>query len=74
MICPHCEKAGVRSQTFLQNAVETVAYCPIFWDEDGKLHHHNSNVTTAVYRCSRMHRFEVRESGKCWCGWKGATE
>lgn len=71
MICPQCEKAGVRSQVFLHNAVRTMNDYPTFFDENGRLHHHDANTTTAVYRCSRSHRFETRESGKCWCGWKG---
>lgn len=74
MICPQCKADGVRSQTFLQNAVKTMNNYQPFRDESGKLHWHDANTMTSVYRCSRSHRFEVQESGKCWCGWKGLTD
>lgn len=74
MICPHCKADGVRSQTFLHNAVTTMNNYLPFRDEDGRLHWHDANTTTAVYRCSRSHRFETVESGVCWCGWKGLAE
>jgi len=40
-----------------------------FYDEDGKYHLHDNNVTTQSYVCSNRHQFTVKSRGRCWCGW-----
>ena len=66
--CPDCvaegEKSTVRnlgsSQTLLGGATA-------FYDEAGKFHRHDPNVTTTAYKCSRGHTWEERVERECWC-------
>lgn len=40
-----------------------------YWDEDGREHYHDRNVTTTGYFCSRGHRWATKTSPVCpTCG------
>lgn len=70
MKCPTCEAESQRSTVTKIGGASTLLHAPqLFFDEDGKQHHHDRNVTTAEYRCSRGHRFTIKSGKRCWCGW-----
>lgn len=69
MICEQCEKENKKSKIYENGIISTCLYCLTFYDEDGKLHHHDSNIITMGYRCSNNHEWQVKNSGSCWCGW-----
>jgi hypothetical protein len=45
----------------------TLMYCPPFYDEQGRYHHHDLNTTTTGYRCSNGHEWTESNQPKCWC-------
>lgn len=69
MICPECKKEGKKSRVCPGVSMVTAMWCPPFYDEDGKYHHHDANITTTNYKCSNGHTWTERLSGLCWCGW-----
>ena len=69
MICPHCKEEGKTSRVTGGNSQTTCMWCPPYYDEQGKYHSHDSNITTTSYSCSNGHAFVVKSYGKCWCGW-----
>lgn len=69
MICPECEKQGLRSRINIGSGSTTAMWCPPFYDEDGRFHNHDSNTTTTNYWCSRGHHWVGKGKGSCWCGW-----
>ncbi len=70
MICPECKEQGLKSTVHGGGAgMTTLKYCPPYYDEDGKFHSHDSNITTSNWSCSNGHRFTIKSSGSCWCGW-----
>lgn len=71
MICPDCKLAGLKSTVTKGRASRTLAYCPWYFDEEGRRHNHDGNKMTISYECSNGHRFAETTSGACWCGWKG---
>jgi hypothetical protein len=71
MICPYCKEAGQTSRVFPQGGSRTLMYCQPFYDEQGKHHSHDSNITKAMYKCSNGHIWDVTTRGSCWCGWSG---
>lgn len=68
MICEECKKQGLKSRVD-----EGMAVCsPLgggrtFWDEEGREHYHNRDITGTSYRCSNGHEWMVRHQHKCWC-------
>ena len=72
MKCPTCVEEGKRS---IINApgygMTTAAFYQPYYDEDGKYHHHDGNITTMEYSCSEGHSWTDKRSGTCWCGWNG---
>ena len=69
MKCPECVKLGQRSIVYPGVSSATLVYFQPFCDEDGKLHHHNGNVTTTDYSCSLGHKWFNKQEHSCWCGW-----
>jgi hypothetical protein len=47
----------------------TAVHCPPFYDEQGRLHHHDTNRQTRSFRCSNGHSWVEVEPQTCWCGW-----
>ena len=65
-----CPKCGCKSLEVGGAGVTTLMYCPSFTDIDGRLHHHDSNITTTPYIClSCGHTFTGSTHKTCWCGW-----
>lgn len=69
MKCPTCESEGRTSYVYPGGMTVTAMYCPSFYDEDGRYHNHDSNISTARYSCSNGHAWTVSTTGSCWCGW-----
>ncbi len=45
-------------------------HCPSYYDEDGKLHNHDSNTSSTSMSCSNGHRLNITFSKKCSnCDW-----
>ncbi len=69
MICPQCKKEGKKSKVYVSMGTSTLLFCPPLYDEDGKYHDHDSNITTQEYTCSNGHKWATETHGSCWCGW-----
>jgi hypothetical protein len=69
VICEACKSEGKKSHVFPGMTMSTAAYCAPFYDEEGRLHSHDSNIRTTDYRCSNGHAWTVCATGSCWCGW-----
>lgn len=69
MICETCKAEGKTSRVYDQGSRMTLLNCTPFYDEQGRHHYHDSNTSTAGYRCSNGHSWVVTSTGSCWCGW-----
>jgi hypothetical protein len=69
MICPKCKEEGKRS-TVQPGFSSTTAmgYAP-YYDEEGRFHRHDPNVTTTEYTCSNGHTWKDKTKPSCHCGW-----
>ena len=74
--CPVCQLEGRLSTVSLMASglefIETTAYTRLpteaYWDEQGRFHVHDSNVTTVTYRCSHGHPFYQLHQSPCPLG------
>jgi hypothetical protein len=71
MICSECKKVGKKSKVYSGASSSTLMHCQPFYDEDGKYHNHDMNITTTNYSCSNGHSWQEHYRSSCWCGWKG---
>jgi len=71
MICEQCKAEGKTSRVTGLGGSRTLMYCAPYYDEEGRRHHHDFNITTSGYECSNGHHWETQSRGTCWCGWKG---
>jgi hypothetical protein len=70
MICEQCQKEELKSRIdLLPMGVRTAMGWQDFYDEDGKFHCHDPNVTTFNHKCSNGHEFSKSQKETCWCGW-----
>ncbi len=70
MVCDECKKAGQKSFVYPGASSGSLLYCKPFYDQDGKLHDHDSNTSSTSYSCSNGHHWTVASGPrKCWCGW-----
>ena len=74
MLCPECQKQGLKSKVYPGVGSRTLQWCPPFYDEEGNYHNHDSNTTSTEYSCSRGHAWVERTTGSCWCGWPEKKE
>lgn len=66
-----CPKCGSKALTF-GTGMTTLLYCPLFTDDEGRVHHHDTNTTTTQCFCRKcQHQFAANSYDSCWCGWKG---
>lgn len=66
MICQRCQAEGKRSTIQCPGfGVSTLMCSDEFYDESGKLHHHDPNSTAMTYRCSNGHSWTVRKKTRC---------
>lgn len=69
MKCSECTSQGLKSKVFPGAGMTTAMYCPPFFDEDGKYHNHDANITDVSYSCSNGHTWSSTIRNSCWCGW-----
>ena len=68
MKCPECVKEGERSCVYPGMSTTTCMGGQRYYDEDGRLHVHDPNVTTSEFSCSRGHKWTTKQQhGTCWC-------
>ena len=65
MKCPECVRDGERSIVTIGPGYSTLAYAAPFYDEEGRHHHHDPNVHTSEYSCSRGHSWAEVHRGSC---------
>lgn len=69
MIYPVCKKEKKKSKVFVGVLLRTSMANIPFYDEKGRLHNHNDNITTTSYECSNNHKFEIKTKTVCpTCG------
>lgn len=74
MICEECKLQGLKSNVYEGLSTKTLLYCTPYYDEDGKYHMHDSNITITKYTCSNKHEF-VHKYKPVWiCCEKKETE
>jgi hypothetical protein len=71
--CPQCS-AEEQGRVVRLGESQKAAYCPNYFDSEGKEHSHNENAITSTYECQARHRWSERHVAKCWCGWPSAEE
>ena len=72
MKCRKCNDANLKSIVFYPGIpISPDVENQPFYDKLGRMHHHDSNSVTALYRCSRGHNWTEKTTGDCWCGWTG---
>lgn len=69
IICTECQREGKTSHVYPRGGYVTLLYCQPFYDENGRYHNHDSNMTTSAYECSNGHSWQTKRGGSCWCGW-----
>lgn len=75
MICETCKAEGRTSRVCGQGgSYMTLLNCTPFYDEQGRHHYHDSNTTTDNFECSNGHRWTVKSTPSCWCGWPNKRE
>jgi hypothetical protein len=68
--CWQCQHAGLKSKVHYEGSSGTALSRPrSYWDEEGRLHNHNSNKTKHTYHCSEGHVWNEEETFPCQtCG------
>lgn len=69
MICEECNSQGLKSKVYPGAVMCTAMGYQTYYDEQGKLHTHDPNITTESFHCSNNHSWSRKQSGSCWCGW-----
>ena len=67
MKCKECVANGQKSKVYPGYSTTTCAGVQTFYDEDGKFHIHDPNVTTTTYTCSNGHEWVEDKRSKCFC-------
>jgi len=57
MKCPQCQQEGKKSIITIGFSTTTLMSTHAYYDEDGKYHFHNPNITTTEYSCSNGHEW-----------------
>ena len=71
MKCAECEKAGETSRVYVGMGMTTSMFCQPYYDEQGIYHHHDLNITTQSFSCSRGHAWAATVPNHCpSCDWK----
>jgi len=58
MKCPECVRENKKSKVYPGMMTRTAIYYPPYYDEYGKIHDPDRNITTVSYSCSRGHKWE----------------
>ena len=65
MICEKCKSEGLTSTILEQGSMTTAMHSSPYHDEKGVRHHHDPNIVTTAYECSRGHRWSARGKHPC---------
>lgn len=65
MKCKQCEVEAKTSVIYRGLAVSTLMAGQEFYDEEGRWHNHDPNITTQSYRCSQGHSWSEDRRSKC---------
>jgi hypothetical protein len=65
MICETCKAEGKLSRVYADGANTTCMGYSAFYDEVGRYHYHDPNVTSASYRCSGGHTWVKGITSPC---------
>jgi hypothetical protein len=57
MICEECKAAGLKSCVYEGYSTCTAMFNAAYYDEEGKHHFHDMNITTTTYSCTNGHQF-----------------
>lgn len=65
--CPVCKKEKKKSKFYIsQMGTSTLmGFEAPFYDEEGKYHYHNPNLSTVQWWCSRGHQGTITYGNKC---------
>jgi hypothetical protein len=70
MKCKECIDEGKKSNVYPGMSTRTAMHCPPYYDNHGKYHHHDSNITKTEYSCSNGHSWIDSSRGQCGsCDW-----
>lgn len=65
MKCPVCEEQRLKSTISTGGVMTTLMAYPRYYDENGKLHHHDNNRQTTEGVCSKGHKFLYQYENSC---------
>jgi len=66
MVCPKCKEEGKKSTISSQGGtMSTLMGNPTWYDEDGNVHHHDTNMSTTPYICTNGHELIIKNSVSC---------
>lgn len=75
MKCPECVASNQASRVYRKGCTKALMGWSPYYDEDGKYHSHDGNVTTAGFSCSNGHYFQRKYRDRCpSCDFGGETE
>nr|QBK92723.1 MAG: hypothetical protein LCPAC401_03610 [Pithovirus LCPAC401] len=66
MKCQKCVQEGLTSKVNSQGGGSTTFMgINYFYDEDGRYHYHDPNITTQLYYCDKQHSWKQTSSMEC---------
>jgi hypothetical protein len=69
MICEKCNELGLTSKLFLDGGCSvTCIGINGYYDDTGKYHYHDSNITTISFKCSNGHYGTIKSTDSSSCG------
>jgi hypothetical protein len=71
VLCPECKATGLKSRVNPGMAMETCMGVDSYYDEEGRYHRHDPNITTQGFVCSNGHSWYTKTPSVCWCGKAG---
>lgn len=68
-LCLACLDAGAKPERIYGGMGSSTSMAvEMFWDSNGRYHHHDPNVHREHFRCSNGHDFYRTRTKDCWCG------
>lgn len=65
IFCPTCQELDLRSTIRFGGGFTTAMGTDDYVDEDGRVHHHDPNITTHSLRCSNGHEWTTSTTHPC---------
>lgn len=68
MICIACKNENQKSKVYISDVFYDLQKAQDrFFDEEGRWHVHDVNITTTKYQCSNNHVWSEVKHARCWC-------